>query len=307
MTDRLHAGAAGGTGGDDAPNFAPAPPLVDSHCHLDQPQFDEDREAMIARARTAGVGLMVNPGIDLDASRAAIALAERHPAVYAAVGVHPNDCQDFDAGTVEELRELAVHPKVVAMGEIGLDYYWDAVPRDQQQRVLEMQLELAASLGLPVIIHSRESNDDVAAILRTWVNGEAFRSSPLARRPYAGVLHAFSGDLALAQEAYGWGFVLSLGGPVTFKNARRLHELVPHLDMTRLMLETDSPYLTPHPHRGRRNEPAYLPLISDRLTELYGATPSAIARASTSLALRFFGLEDAYSVEDPFAQGATTP
>lgn len=261
---------------------------------------------MIDRARAVGVGLMVNPGIDLAASRAAIALAERHPEVYAAVGVHPNDCGDFDAETVEELRSLAAHPKVVAIGEIGLDYYWDKVEPAQQRRVLEMQLDLAASLGLPVIIHSRESNEDVAAVLRAWVNGEAFQSSPLARRPYAGVLHAFSGDLALAQEAYGWNFVLSLGGPVTFKNARDLHALVPQLDMTRLMLETDAPYLTPHPHRGRRNEPAYITLVRDRLAELYGVTPSAIAQASTSLALRFFGLEDAYSVGNPLTQGATT-
>lgn len=306
MSERLHAEAADGSGGDDAPRFAPPPALVDSHCHLDQPQFDDDRDAMIARAQAAGVVLMVNPGIDLAASRAAIALAERHPEVYAAVGVHPNDCGDFDAETVEELRSLAAHPKVVAIGEIGLDYYWDKVEPAQQRRVLEMQLDLAASLGLPVIIHSRESNEDVAAVLRAWVNGEAFRSSPLARRPYAGVLHAFSGDLALAQEAYGWNFVLSLGGPVTFKNARDLHALVPQLDMTRLMLETDAPYLTPHPHRGRRNEPAYITLVRDRLAELYGVTPAAIAQASTSLALRFFGLEDAYSVGNLLTQSATT-
>lgn len=306
MSERLHAEAADGSGGDDAPRFAPPPALVDSHCHLDQPQFDEDRDAMIDRARAVGVGLMVNPGIDLAASRAAIALAERHPEVYAAVGVHPNDCDGFDARTVEVLRSLAAHPKVVAIGEIGLDYYWDKVEPAQQRRVLEMQLDLAASLGLPVIIHSRESNEDVAAVLRAWVNGEAFRSSPLARRPYAGVLHAFSGDLALAQEAYGWNFVLSLGGPVTFKNARDLHALVPQLDMTRLMLETDAPYLTPHPHRGRRNEPAYITLVRDRLAELYGVTPAAIAQASTSLALRFFGLEDAYSVGNLLTQSATT-
>ena len=306
MSERLHAKAATDAAGEDASPATPPDALVDSHCHLDQPQFDEDRDETIARARPVGVGLMVNPGIDLAASRAAIGLAERYPEVYAAVGVHPNDCGDFDADTVEALRRLADHPKVVAIGEIGLDYYWDSVPRDHQQRVLEMQLELAASLGLPVIIHSRESNQDVAAVLRTWVNGHAFRASPLARRPYVGVLHAFSGDLALAEEAYGWGFVLSLGGPVTFKNARDLHALVPHLDMTRLMLETDAPYLAPHPHRGRRHEPAYLPLVRDRLAELYGVTPSAVAQASTALALRFFGLEDAYRVGNPLAQDATT-
>lgn len=268
---------------------------MDSHCHLNLPQFDEDRDAVVVRAQTAGVRLIVNPGIDLATSREAITLAERYDNVYAAVGVHPNSCESFQKADVDKLRRLATHPKAVAIGEIGLDYYWDKVEPVRQKRAFQAQLELAAELGLPVIIHSRSSNDDVETMLRAWVEGDAFRHSPLAERTYPGVLHAFSGDLRLAQEAYGWGFVLSLGGPVTFKNARALHALVPSLDMNRLMLETDAPYLTPHPHRGQRNEPAYAPLICEKMAELCSLSATEIAAASTTLAFRFFGLEETQS------------
>ncbi len=273
------------------------PFLVDTHCHLDLAQFDEDRDQVVARAVAVGVDLIVNPGIDLDHSRAAIALAERYDGVYAAVGVHPTSSAGFDPATLEALRRLAAHPKVVAIGEIGLDYYWQDVAPAVQAKAFEAQLALAAELGLPVIIHNREASDEVARMLRSWVQSADFLASPLAQRPVAGVLHAFSGDAALAQEAYNWNFVLSLGGPVTFKNARELHALVPQLDPLRLMLETDAPYLTPHPHRGTRNEPAYIPLMLEQLAALFVMSPEALAGASTRLALRFFGLEDAHRVE----------
>jgi len=279
---------------------------VDSHCHLNLPQFDEDRDAVVARAQTAGIRLIVNPGIDLATSREAIALTERYENVYAAVGVHPNSCESFQEADIDELRRLAAHPKVVAIGEIGLDYYWDTVEPARQKRAFQAQLALAAELGLPVIIHSRDSNDDVETMSRAWVGSDDFRHSPLAERPYPGVLHAFSGDLRLAREAYGWGFVLSLGGPVTFKNARALHALVPSLDMSRLMLETDAPYLTPHPHRGKRNEPAYVSLICDKMAELYSLPATKIAAASTTLALRFFGLEETHHVGRSLPQRMAT-
>jgi TatD DNase family protein len=236
----------------------------------------------------------VNPGIDLAHSRAAIALAERYSQVYAAVGIHPNRSAGFGQSDLAELRTLASHPKVVAIGEIGLDYYWQDVAPSLQMGAFKAQLELAAELGLPVIIHSRESNDDVAQTLRTWVKDADFSHSLLAQRPFAGVLHAFSGDAGLAAEAYSWNFVLSLGGPVTFKNARDLHALVPALDPARLMLETDAPYLTPHPYRGTRNEPAYIPLVLERLAALFSLSPEELAATTSRLALRFFGLEDAY-------------
>lgn len=265
--------------------------LVDSHCHLDLEPFDADRDEVVARATAQGVRLIVNPGIDLHHSRQALAMAARYPQVYAAVGIHPNSSGDFVPSMLAELRALAGQPKVVALGEIGLDYYWDRVAPAQQQKAFQAQLELAAQLGLPVIIHSRDANQDVAAILREWVESQSFRRSPLAQRPFAGVLHAFSGDLELAQEAYSWGFVLSLGGPVTFKNARRLHQLVPALRPDRLMLETDAPYLSPHPYRGQRNEPAWVTLVCDRLAQLLDLPVTEMARLSTALALQFFGLE----------------
>lgn len=267
-------------------------PLVDSHCHLDLEQFDDDRAAVVERAREAGVHRIVNPGIDLTHSQQALALADTWPEVYAAVGIHPNSSGTFDDDTIATLRTLSQHPKAVAIGEIGLDYYWDKVEPAQQKLAFQAQLDLAAEVGLPVIIHSRESNDDVADMLRSWVHSNSFQRSALADKPHAGVLHAFSGDAALAQEAYAWNFVLSLGGPVTFKNARALHELVPQLDLTRLMLETDAPFLTPHPHRGQRNEPAYVPLVCARLAELFGMTAEQVAQTTTQLAHMFFGLKD---------------
>jgi TatD DNase family protein len=264
--------------------------LVDSHCHLDLAQFASERDAVVARARAVGVRIVVNPGIDLQHSRQAVALADTYPELYAAVGVHPNNSAHVGDGTLTALRALAAHPKVVAIGEIGLDYYWDKVEPAQQKEAFQAQLALAAELGLPVIIHSRDSNQDVAAILRVWVQSAEFRRSLLARRPYAGVLHAFSGDEALAREAYTWNFILSLGGPVTFKNAQQLHALVPRLRLDRLMLETDAPFLTPHPHRGKRNEPAHVTLVCDRVAELFDVPAEQVAAMSTDLARTFFGI-----------------
>ncbi len=271
--------------------------MIDSHCHIDLEQFDEDRAAVLARARAAGVGVIVIPGIDLVQNRQALQLAEQADDLFVAVGVHPNSADGCTGESMAELRTLAAQRKVVAIGEIGLDYYWDKVAPEQQRRAFVQQLDLAAELGLPVIIHSREANSDVADVLRTWVSSEQFRGSALAARPYAGVLHAFSGDLALAEEAYGWGFVVSLGGPVTFRNARALHALAPKLRLDRLMVETDAPYLTPHPWRGQRNEPAYVPLIVEQLAQLYGATPAEVAAATTAVALRFFQLEDRFGAD----------
>lgn len=245
---------------------------------------------MLDRARTVGVRSIVIPGIDLQHCRQALALADAHADIYVAVGIHPNSSGEYDAATEATLCELATHPKVVAFGEIGLDYYWDKVTRARQRVAFERQLEVAAALGQPVIIHSRDANDDVAAILETWVQSATFAASPLAKQPYAGVLHAFSGDLALAERAYGWNFVLSLGGPVTFTNAKQLHALVPQLRRDRLMLETDAPYLTPHPHRGKRNEPAYVALVCKKLAALYGISAEQMAEESTALAQKFFRL-----------------
>lgn len=280
--------------------------LIDTHCHLDLEQFDEDRDAVLARARSAGVGAIVVPSIDLGNADRVVQLAARLAAsesdgvaLYAAVGVHPNSAAQWTDDTLDQLRALAGHPRVVAIGEIGLDNYWkDATPQ-QQEAALIPQLELAAALGKPAIIHNREATSQVHALLRAWVQSDTFRTSPLAKRPFAGVLHAFGGSVEAAQEAYEWGFALSLGGPVTFRNAHNLHALVPHLDMQRLMLETDAPYLTPHPHRGKRNEPAYVALVCEQVAQLRGTTPEEVAHTTTQVAGRFFRLEEYDGADNP--------
>ena len=264
------------------------PTLVDSHCHLDMKQFDADRAAVLERAQANGVNRIVNPGIDLVHCRQAIELADQHPQVYAAVGIHPNSSADFSEQTLIQLRGLVDHPKVVAIGEIGLDYHWGTVSRQQQAQAFRAQLDLAAELGLPVIIHNREASTDLARIVQAWAASARTRNSPLAERPFWGVLHAFSGDAALAQAAHGWNFALGLGGPITFRNARALHELAPQLDLDRLMLETDAPWLTPHPMRGKRNEPAYVALVAERLAELLGVPIEEIADRTTAVARSIF-------------------
>ncbi len=263
--------------------------LIDSHCHLDLPHFDEDRPQVIARAQEAGVVAIVTQGVDILSSRQAIALAEHYPTVYAAVGIHPNDSADFQSEMLEQLRALAAHPKVVAIGEIGLDDYWKTVPMDHQIHVLRQQLDLAADLGLPVILHDREAHAPMMAELRDWVRTR-LPGTPLAQRPFVGVLHSFSGSLDMAQEAYELGLILGLAGPVTFKNARDLHALVPQLDPTRLMIETDAPYLSPHPYRGKRNEPARVRLVAEKLAELWGLSFEEVCQLTTKTAQTFFNL-----------------
>jgi TatD DNase family protein len=257
--------------------------LVDTHCHLDFPQFSADREATLERARAAGIELIVNPAADMESSRRAVALAERYPDVYAAVGIHPHDATSLDGATLAELRALARHPKVVAIGEIGLDYYRDLSPRPAQEVAFRRQLELAAELGKPVIIHDRDAHEDVVRILDEW--SEARGST--AEQP-AGVLHAFSGDRALAEAAFRWGFMVSLGGPLTFQNARRLQELVRELPLAHLVVETDAPYLSPHPYRGQRNEPARVRLVAEVLAALQGLSLVEVSRQTTANARRLF-------------------
>ncbi len=275
-----------------------APALVDSHCHLDLEQFTEDRDAVVSRAREAGVRVIVNPGIDLDHCRRALGLAEHYPELYVAVGVHPNSSDLYTTTTLADLRQLASHPKVVAIGEIGLDYYWDKVDPAQQAIALQDQLELAASLGLPVIIHNRDATEDVVHLLEEWVQSDLFRQSPLAGRPFAGVLHAFGGDIDLANRAYAWNFVLSIGGPVTFKNAHQLHDVTAQLRLDRLMLETDAPYLTPHPYRGKRNEPSYVALVAQQLAVLHDASVEQIAAVTTHVAMTFYGLKEKLALSE---------
>ncbi len=266
--------------------------LVDSHCHLDFARFDADREEVLARAAEAGVWRMVTLGVDGSSSRRAVALAQAHPAVFAAVGVHPNEAARAWQGeaTLQELRLLAAHPKVVAVGEIGLDYYRDHTPRRTQWEVLRAQLHLAAQENLPVSLHNRDATADLLAILREWVSELRAQGHPLSARP--GVWHAFGGRVDEAQQALDLGLFLGIGGPLTFKNAPERRKVVAALPLQRLLVETDAPFLAPHPHRGRRNEPAYVRLVAEKIAEVQGCPLEEVAWQTTENARTLFGWRD---------------
>jgi len=263
---------------------------VDSHCHLDMAKYDADRDDVVRRAEAAGVMYLVNPAIDLESAGNVIALTKRWPQLYGAVGVHPNDCADFDGATLEALRLLAAEEKVVAIGEIGLDYYWRRVPARKQKDVLWQQLLLAAELGLPVIIHDRDAHDDVERLLTRWAN-EVVVGSKLDERAFIGVLHAFSGDVNMGKRMIARRFLLSVGGPITFKNDHGLRGTIALLPLSRIMLETDAPFLSPHPFRGKRNEPARIPLIAEAIANLYDKSTTEICAVTTETAKNFFGFE----------------
>lgn len=255
--------------------------LIDSHAHLDFPEFDEDREEVIARAFSAGVEAIINVGADLSSSRAALSLAQRYGPIYAAVGVHPHEAKTLNQEALAGLRALAESPKVVAIGEIGLDYYRNLSPRDVQLRAFEEQLALASELKKPVIIHDRDAHKDVMDTLSRWM-----AKGKLA----GGVLHCFSGDLGMARKALEWGFYISFAGPVTFTNARRLAEIARELPLDKILIETDCPYLAPHPHRGRRNEPAYLKLVAQAIATLRGESLEEVARRTAANARTLFNM-----------------
>lgn len=268
--------------------------LTDTHCHLDFNKFDADRNEVLARAWKAGLTRILIPGITLPSSRAAVKLAESHPKLFAAVGVHPNDVDKLHVDTLARLRELAKNPKVVAIGETGLDYYWDSAPHDHQQKVLQEQLALAAELRLPVILHSREKGDaphgacaeDLIKILEEWVNGLRVENNPLTERP--GVLHSFCGSRETAQRAIQLGFYIGVTGPVTFKKARERQEVVAALPLERLLIETDAPFLAPHPHRGQRNEPAFVCKIADKIAQLHSRNLEEVAATTSASAAQLF-------------------
>jgi TatD DNase family protein len=260
--------------------------LTDTHCHLDFEAFDSDRDLVLERARQAGLVRMLNPGIDVLSSQAILKLAEETPEVYAAVGVHPNSATTFNNQTLEQLREIAVHPKVVAIGEIGLDYYRDRAPKDVQLRIFRKQLELASELDLPVIIHNRQATDDVLSLLSEWHAQLSRASSPLAGQP--GVLHSYSDDEVNGLKAIALNFFIGITGPVTFQNARDFQRVVSALPVTSLLIETDAPFLTPHPRRGQRNEPALVRLVVEKIAELHSSKVQDVAAVTTKNADRLF-------------------
>ena len=272
--------------------------LTDTHCHLDFNWYDEDRLAVLERAALAGVERMLIPGITGTSSQDAVLLAESQPGLFAAVGVHPNEARTWNTQTHNALRQLARSPKVVAVGEIGLDFFRQAAPRDLQQHVLSEQLDLAADLNLPVILHLREEGDgedgpaatSLIQHLEVWVAGLRAGNNPLADRP--GVLHSFSGSLATAVRAIQLGFFIGVTGPITFKNAPRRQELISSLPPDRILVETDAPFLTPVPHRGQRNEPAFVKFIVEKIAELQSRSQEEVANLTTTNAGRMFSWGD---------------
>ena len=249
--------------------------FVDTHCHLDFYSFDNDREAVLERAWMTGLTRLLNPGIDLASSKAAISLSDRHQQVFAGVGIHPNDAHRWGDELLSELRQLASHPKVVAIGEIGLDYYHDDVPHDVQHRAFVEQLELAAEYDLPVVIHNREASDDLLRILSIWV--QQLENKINTKMQPLGVLHSFSGDLELARQAIAMGFLIGFSGPLTYHNASNLRHVAANIPVEAVLIETDAPFLTPHPHRGKRNEPANVRLVVEKLAELHSQPVEEIA------------------------------
>jgi TatD DNase family protein len=251
--------------------------FVDTHCHLTMKEYAADREEVIRRAVDAGVTSLVCVGNDLLSSIESVELARKNPEVYATVGIHPHDAQTSNEETLAKLRELSENEKVVAIGETGLDFYRDLSPRPAQEASFRAQIRLANELDLPLVIHDREAHSEVFKILEEEKASRA-------------VLHCFPGDLRLAREASRRGYLFSFGGPITYEKNGRLTKIVEELPLERIMLETDAPFLTPVPHRGERNEPAYIPLIAERVARAAKLTVADVARVTTHTARAFFGI-----------------
>ena len=253
------------------------PPITDTHAHINLDSYDRDRDEVIARAHAAGVCFMVNVGFTLDTSRESVALAESNAFIYASVGVHPHEAAAVTDDTIDELRRLAGHPKVVAVGETGLDYYRDLSPRDAQEAAFRLQIRLAGELGLPLVVHNREALPDVLRIIDNEGPPES-----------GGVMHCFPGDAAYAREVVARGFHVGVGGPVTYPKRARLVGVVESVPLSRLLIETDAPWLPPAPYRGKRNEPAYVALVAAAVADIRGMAVGDLARATTGNAERLF-------------------
>ncbi len=283
--------------------------LTDTHCHLDYNKFDEDREAVIQRAVDAGLTRILIPALHWTSSLAAVELAASYPMIYAAVGFHPTDLDTWDESSVENLRNLITpspsgrgkgEGKIVAIGEIGLDYYWvkEADQQARQRKVFQAQLALAKEVGLPVVVHMRETDDawvgpasaDLLDILSAWHADLVAAGHPLAERP--GVLHSFNGTLETAQKAMSLNFYIGVTGPVTYKNADLKRQVIGQIPLERLLIETDAPFLAPVPQRGKRNEPAFVGYIADKIAEIQSKDPAEVAAVTARNAARLFAWGD---------------
>lgn len=249
----------------------------DSHAHLDDKRFDEDRAEIMQELPKVGVTRVMSIGCDLPSSRASIALAEQYPFVYAAVGSHPDDADHVDAELLQTYRTLAAHPKVRAIGEIGLDYHYEDVPRTVQQQAFRAQMALAQELNLPVIVHEREAHGDGMEIVRAF---------PQVR----GVFHCYSGSLEMAKELVRLGWYIGFTGVITFKNARKAVEVAEWLPLERILIETDCPYMAPEPYRGRRNDSRYVPWMARKIAEIKGISEETVAAATTQNAKNLFAI-----------------
>ena len=256
--------------------------LIDTHAHLDQAEFEADLDDVIRRAEESGVEAIVSIGLDTASNKATIALAEKYTNIWAAIGIHPHLATTLNEATLRDLRAMAQHPRVVAIGETGLDFYRNRAPRDAQIRAFQTQLALAREFGLPVVIHDREAHSEVMDIVKKWAT-----EGPQEGK-FLGVLHCFSGDIALAQEAISYGFAISIAGPITYPNSNRLAEVVRNVPDSVLVVETDCPFLPPQQFRGKRNEPAYVKLTAERLAQLRSQPVEAIAQITTANARRLF-------------------
>jgi TatD DNase family protein len=267
--------------------------FADSHAHLFFKDYENDLDDVIGRAKEEGLRYIINPGTDLDTSRKSIELAEKYDIVYACVGFHPHDSAKADAESLKEIERLSHHPKVVAIGEIGLDYHYDYSPREKQREVFSAQIEIAARRNLPVVIHSRESEEDVLTIVESKIsslpgwrkNGEEILSR--------GVFHCFPGDAAMARKVIAWRFYISVPGPVTFVHKSKpnlMAEMVKEIPLEHILLETDSPYLSPVPLRGKRNEPANVLRVAQKVAELQQKDIRTIGEITTGNVERLFGI-----------------
>ncbi|MBN2437537.1 MAG: TatD family hydrolase [Deltaproteobacteria bacterium] len=251
---------------------------IDSHAHLEMGEFDGDRDAVIARATAAGLTAIITVGTTIPDCKKAVELARLHPPVYAAVGIHPHEVKGIDAGTYDALRVLAQQEKVVAIGEIGLDFFYNLSPGEVQLRRFAEQLDLALEMDLPVIIHDREAHAETLRILKQ------------KQRGLRGVFHCFSGDATMAGECLALGFYLSVAGPVTYRKSEQLRAVAREIPAERLLIETDAPYLSPQPWRGKRNEPAYVVETARCLAEIRGMAAGDLERLTEENARRLFGL-----------------
>lgn len=253
--------------------------LFDTHAHLNADQYNEDLEEVMKRAHESGVTHIVVVGFDTITIKRAIELAEAHDFIYACVGWHPVDAIDMRDEDLVWIEELASHPKVVAIGEMGLDYHWDKSPHDIQKEVFRKQIRLAKKVKLPIVIHNREATADIIEILKEENAAEV-----------GGIMHCYSGSVEVAKQCLEMNFYISLGGPVTFKNAKKPKEVALEIPLDRLLIETDCPYLAPHPYRGQRNEPSYVKLVAEQIAEIKGLTYEEIARATSDNAKKLFGI-----------------